>query len=287
MEGKNILPVNNIVVYQPNDFLRLDVKVFNDTVWLTQAQIVMLFQSSKANISEHLRNIFAQKELDYASTVRKIRTVQKEGNRLVNRDLDHYNLDVIISLGFRVNTRIGILFRQWANQTLQQLMRNNMFNEARITHIENTLLAHDKQIKELVQTALPPKYGLFFNGQIFDAYVLMAQLIKSAKRNIKMIDNYIDESVLLLFDKRADSVDATIFTQNISPQLQLDIRRHNAQYQHIEVKQLTGVHDRFMLIDDTILYHIGASIKDLGKKLFAVTLIEDTDIIASMQTIME
>jgi len=225
--------------------------------------------------------------LDYASTVRKIRTVQKEGNRLVNRDLDHYNLDVIISLGFRVNTRIGILFRQWANQTLQQLMRNNMFNEARITHIENTLLAHDKQIKELVQTALPPKYGLFFNGQIFDAYVLMAQLIKSAKRNIKMIDNYIDESVLLLFDKRADSVDATIFTQNISPQLQLDIRRHNAQYQHIEVKQLTGVHDRFMLIDDTILYHIGASIKDLGKKLFAVTLIEDTDIIASMQTIME
>lgn len=279
----NILPANNTVIYQPNALLKLDVKVYEDTVWLTQKQMVVLFQSSKANISEHLRNIFAQKELDYTSTVRIFRTVQKEGRRIVNRDLEHYNLDVIISLGFRVNTLVGIRFRQWANQVLQQLMRNNMYSEARLTHIENTLMTHDKQIKELVQTALPPKCGLFFDGQIFDAYVLMAKLIKTAKKDIKLIDNYIDESVLVLLDKRNDNVAATIFTQNTSPQLQLDIQRHNAQYHPIKARQMLGVHDRFMLIDDTQLYHIGASIKDLGKKLFAITLIEDTEIIAVMR----
>ena len=156
--------------------------------------------------------------------------------------------------------------------------------------VEQHLTKHDQEISVLnqridnmVKSALPPKCGLFFDGQIFDAYVLMAKLIKTAKKDIKLIDNYIDESVLVLLDKRNDNVAATIFTQNISPQLQLDIQRHNAQYHPIKARQMLGVHDRFMLIDDTQLYHIGASIKDLGKKLFAITLIEDTEIIAVMR----
>ena len=209
-----------------------------------------------------------------------------------------YNLDVIISVGYRVKSIQGTKFRMWANHVLKEyLLKGYCINE-HINNIEqrinHQLKKHDKRLNYLeekvdffVKTALPPSYGLFFNGQIFDAYVLMAKLIKSAKKDIKLIDNYIDESVLVLLDKRTDNVSATIFTQNIGAQLQLDIQRHNAQYRPIEVRQMAGVHDRFLLIDDTQLYHIGASIKDLGKKLFAITLIEDLEIIAAMRKMIE
>ena len=273
---------NDIVIYNPSEDINLEVRVAEDTVWLTQAQMVILFQSSKSNVSEHLKNIYSQQELDYNATVRNFRTVQKEGGRIISRPITYYSLDTIISLGFRINTKQGIQFRQWANAMLQYMIRNGNTITPKLENISRELYLHKQQIQsinqridEMVQTALPPKYGLFFNGQVFDAYVFVVDLIKSANKSIRLVDNYIDECVLLILSKRNEAVDATIFTEKISQQLTLDLRKHNAQYPPIASKRIEMVHDRFLLIDDERLYHFGASFKDLGKKLFVVTLIEE------------
>lgn len=271
---------NEIIIYQPDSTLSLDVRVENETVWLTQVQIVELFASSKANVSEHIKNIFASNELNKESTVRKFRTVRIEGGRSVNRNMEYFNLDVIISVGYRVNTKRGIQFRQWANRILKEyLLRGYSINQ-RLSHLEDKidrrfseydrhLLQLDDKIDLFVRTSLPPVEGIFFNGQIFDAYKFVCDLVKSAKKRIVLIDNYVDESVLTLFDKREDSVKAVIYTDaDRSRQIRLDLQRHNHQYAPIEIKYVADIHDRFLIIDDT-LYHIGASIKDLGKKLFA------------------
>ena len=271
---------NEIILYQPDSTLSLDVRVENETVWLTQAQIVELFASSKANVSEHIKNIFASNELNKEATVRKFRTVRIEGGRSVNRNIEYFNLDVIISIGYRVNTKRGIQFRQWANRILKEyLLRGYSINQ-RLSHLEDKidrrfseydrhLLQLDDKIDFFVKASLPPVEGIFFNGQIFDAYKFVCDLVKSARKRIILIDNYVDESVLTLFDKRGDSVKAVIYTDaDRSRQIRLDLQRHNRQYAPIEIKYVVDIHDRFLIIDDT-LYHIGASIKDLGKKLFA------------------
>lgn len=276
---------NEIILYQPDSTLSLDVRVENETVWLTQVQIVELFASSKANVSEHIKNIFASNELNKEATVRKFRTVRIEGGRSVNRNMEYFNLDVIISVGYRVNTKRGIQFRQWANRILKEyLLRGYSINQ-RLSHLEDKidrrfseydrhLLQLDDKIDLFVRTSLPPVEGVFFNGQIFDAYKFVCDLVKSAKKRIVLIDNYVDESVLTLFDKRGDSVKAVIYTDaDRSRQIRLDLQRHNRQYAPIEIKYVADIHDRFLIIDDT-LYHIGASIKDLGKKLFAFSKME-------------
>lgn len=276
---------NEIIIYQPDSTLSLDVRVEDDTVWLTQAQIVELFASSKANISEHLKNIFVSNELDRGATVRKFRTVRIEGGRSVNRNLDYFNLDVIISIGYRVNTKRGIQFRQWANKILKEyLLRGYSINQ-RVSLLEDKIdrrfSEYDKHLRQLtdkvdffVRTSLPPVEGIFFNGQIFDAYKFVCDLVKSAKKRIVLIDNYVDESVLTLFDKRDNDVKAIIYTDaDRSRQIRLDLQRHNRQYAPIELKYVADIHDRFLIVDDT-LYHIGASIKDLGKKLFAFSKME-------------
>lgn len=276
---------NEIILYQPDSTLSLDVRVENETVWLTQAQIVELFASSKANVSEHIKNIFASNELNKEATVRKFRTVRIEGGRSVNRNMEYFNLDVIISVGYRVNTKRGIQFRQWANRILKEyLLRGYSINQ-RLSHLEDKidrrfseydrhLLQLDDKIDLFVRTSLPPVEGVFFNGQIFDAYKFVCDLVKSAKKRIVLIDNYVDESVLTLFDKRRDGVKAIIYTDaDRSRQIRLDLQRHNRQYAPIEIKYVVDIHDRFLIIDDT-LYHIGASIKDLGKKLFAFSKME-------------
>ena len=280
---------NNIVIYNPSEDINLEVRVAEDTVWLTQAQMVILFQSSKSNVSEHIKSIYAQQELEYNSTVRKIRTVQKEGGRTISRPITYYSLDTIISLGFRINTKRGIQFRQWANAMLQCMIRNGDTITPRLDNISRELYLHKQQIQsinqridEMVQTALPPKYGLFFNGQVFDAYVFVVDLIKSATNSIRLADNYVDESVLLMLSKRSEAVDATIFTERTTPQLQLDLRKHNAQYPPVHIKRIEKIHDRFLLIDDERLYHFGASFKDLGKKLFVVTLIVEPALVVAM-----
>ena len=277
-EGMN--EQNEIVLYQPNELTKLEVRVENETVWLNQSQMVELFASSKANISEHIKNIYAQHELEEAATVRNFRTVQQEGKRQVTRTIAYYNLDAIISIGFRVNTMRGIQFRQWANKVLKDYMLRGYALNQRLLHIESELAEHhsvlqkhEEKIDFFIRTSLPPMEGVFYNGQIFDAYVFVADLIKSAKKRIVLIDNYIDESVLTLLDKRNKGVTATIYTQTIDKQLRLDIDKHNAQYTKVDVQVAKTFHDRFLLIDD-VVYHVGASIKDLGKKLFAFSKME-------------
>ena len=269
-EKTTTLPSNQgeIILYQPDETIRIDVRVENDTVWLTQAQMAELFGTHRQAITKHLKNIYESKELRFDATSSILELVQKEGVRYVKRKIELYNLDVIISVGYRVNTQRGIQFRQWAICTLKEhiLKQNSLVN--RIEHLEQRVYNNEQQIDFFVRTSLPPVEGVFFENQIFDAYVFVSKLIKSAKESIVLIDNYIDESVLTLLDKRETIIPATIFTQRISSQLQLDISRHNAQYQPIEAKIYKKAHDRFLIIDNDI-YHIGASVKDLGKKLFA------------------
>ena len=231
-----------IVLYQPNETIKLEVRVENETVWLTQGQLVTLFQSSKANISEHISNIYEQGELKKAATVRKFRTVQQEGNRTVTRTKTFYNLDAIISVGFRVNTMKGIEFRQWANGILKEYLLKGYVVNARIMALEQHVAEQDTKIKDLknkveffVRSSLPPVEGIFYDGQIFDAYVQIANLIKQAKDSIVLVDNYIDETTLTMLSKRDANVSATIYTHQLSQQQQLDVQRHNQQYPPIAV----------------------------------------------------
>lgn len=267
-----------IVVYKESDSadFQLEVRVEDDTIWLTQTQIVSLFASSKANVSEHIKHIFLSKELEPDTTVRKFRTVQIEGNRNVRRNIDHYNLDMIISVGYRVNSIRGTQFRIWANKILKEyLLKGHAINN-RLERVENEVFHIKEKVKSIefqINTNLPPNEGIFFDGQIFDAWHFVSGLIKEAKQSIVLIDNYVDESVLLLMAKRKAGVSAGIFTGTITKQLEADIQKHNAQYPPIQVKSFTRSHDRFLIIDEETVYHIGASLKDLGKKWFAFSRI--------------
>ena len=258
-----------IILYQPDETIKLEVKMEDETVWLTQAQIVELFQSSKANISEHIKNIYEQEELEESSTVRDFRTVRQEGKRHVVRNLTYYNLDAIISIGFRVNSKRGIQFRQWANKVLKEYLLKGYSINRRLSELEKTVALHSEKIDFFVRTSLPPVEGIFYDGQIFDAYKFATDLIKSAKTSLVLIDNYVDESVLLMLSKRNPGVSATVYTQRITPQLQLDLDKHNDQYPPINIRTYRNSHDRFLIVDDKEVYHIGASLKDLGKKMFA------------------
>ena len=291
-DNDQIQPTDSqIVLYQPDETISLEVKLESETVWLTQQQMVELFCSSKANVSEHIANIFQQGELTREATVRNFRTVRKEGNRMVARYLDYYNLDMIISVGFRVNTQQGIRFRQWANQVLKEYLLRGYAVHQQMLQMEQRidaklLIQHDEmqQIKDTqsrqqeqldfyIRMATPPAQGIFYDGQIYDAYTFVSDLVKSAKSSIILIDNYVDDTVLTLLDKRAADVAATIYTQQISRQFRLDLERHNAQYAPIEVRTFRQSHDRFLCIDAAV-YHIGASIKDLGKRWCAFSRME-------------
>lgn len=274
---------NEIILYQPDTSISLEVRLEDETVWLTQAQMVDLFQTSKQNISLHTNNIFKEGELDANSVVKENLTTASDGKKYRTK---YYNLDVIISVGYRVKSIRGTQFRKWANKILKDyLLRGYSVNQRLLymeSRIDHRLSEHDSQIKELsgkvdffLRTSLPPKEGIFFDGQIFDAYGFVCDLVKRAKKRIVLIDNYVDETVLTLLDKRSSGVLATIYTKRIDRQLQLDIERHNDQYAPIDVRQAQRIHDRFMVIDDT-LYHIGASIKDLGMKLFAFSKMESS-----------
>ena len=275
---------NEIILYKPDETLALDVRVEDESVWLTQAQIVDLFTSSKSNISEHIKHIFDTGELDKTSTVRKFRTVKNEGNRKVTRTLEFFNLDVIISVGYRVNTIRGVQFRQWANKILKEyLLRGYSINQRlmqledridrRLSEHDRHLLQLDEKVDFFVRSSLQPIEGVFFNGQIFDAYALIADLIRQAKKRIVVIDNYIDDSVLVQLSKRLPGVTVDIYDGQISKQLRQDVEKHNDQYPGVTLHKYSMAHDRFLIIDETV-YHIGASLKDLGKKLFAFSKME-------------
>ena len=288
---------NEIVLYQPNEQMSLEVKLENETVWLNRQQLSILFDRDVKTIGKHINN--ALKEELYPvvakstttgndstsnATVAKFAIVQKEGNREVIRQVEFYSLDVILSVGYRVKSSRGIEFRRWANQVLKDYMlKGYAINQQMLAMEErigrqlqdHTLQIHDLQEKVnfFVRTSLPPHQGIFYDGQIFDAYTFINDRIREATTRIILIDNYIDDSVLTILSKRADKVAATIYTKKPSAQLQLDIQKHNAQYTPIDIITFDRSHDRFLCIDETV-YHLGASIKDLGKKWFAFNRME-------------
>ena len=261
------------IVYQTENLKDIDVCVAENTIWLTQSQIAELFATTPQNVTIHIRNIFKDKELEKSATCKDFLQVQQEGNRQVNRLRQFYNLDMILSVGYRVRSVSATRFRIWATTILHEYILNGTPVHYRLNQLENKVQEHDNQIKTLVRTVLPPTQGIFFDGQIFDAYVFAADLVKAAKESIVLIDNYIDESVLLLLSKREVGVSARIITRQISQVLSADLAKHNQQYPPIAIEESPRYHDRFLIIDGTV-YHIGASLKDLGKKLFAFSKLE-------------
>lgn len=278
-----------IIVYEPDEMTRMNVYVKGDTVWLTQAQIAQLFGVGQPAISKHLKNIFASGELNMQSVHSILEYTASDGKSYMT---GFYNLDAILSVGYRVNSRNATVFRQWANRILREyLLKGYSFN-ARLLQLssdidqrlekqsrtleEHSLIIdeHSKKIDFFIKTSLPPIEGIFYDGQIFDSYKFVCDLVKTARYRVVLLDNYIDESVFTLLDKRAEGVTAVVYTAKITPQLQLDIQKHNSQYPPIIVRFFNKAHDRFLIIDD-IVYHIGASIKDLGRKWFAFTLMRD------------
>ena len=265
-----------IILYQPDEEIKLDVRLENETVWLSIDEMSDLFGRDISFIGKHIRNIFKEGELIKDSVWAKFAYTASDGKTY---QVDYYNLDVIISVGYRVKSQRGTQFRQWANKVLKEYLLKGYSINQRINQLENKtdsrLTAHDRQLEELtnkvdffVRTSLPPVEGIFFDGQIFDAYKFASDLIKSARQSLVLIDNYVDESVLLMLSKRQPGVTATIYTQRITPQFRLDLDRHKDQYPPVDVRTCKLSHDRFLIVDDAV-YHIGASLKDLGKKWFA------------------
>lgn len=269
-----------IILYQPDETTRLEVRMENETVWLNRQQLSELFGRDIKTIGKHINNALKE-ELKDMATVAKFATVQKEGDRCVTRQVEYYNLDLILSVGYRVKSYRGVQFRRWANGVLKDYLLkgysvNQRLNDMgkELTRIKETLSEHSRKIDFFVRTSLPPVEGIFFDGQIFDAYKFATDLIKSAKKSLLLIDNYVDESVLLMLSKRNPGVSATIYTQKITKQLQLDLDKHNDQYPPVNIRTYHNSHDRFLIVDDKEVYHIGASLKDLGKKMFAFSKLE-------------
>jgi hypothetical protein len=272
-----------IVMYQPDETIRLEVRVEDESVWLTQQQMAELFLSTKQNVSLHINNIFREDELEKISVVKESLTTAKDGKKYKTK---FYNLDVIISVGYRVKSKRGTKFRQWANRVLKDYIIRGYAINQQMKYLEQKMDArfqeYDAQIADIqdkvslfVRSSLPPVEGIFFDGQIFDAYVQIANLIKQARQSVILIDNYIDESTLTLLSKRNANVAATIYTRQLSRQQQLDVQRHNQQYPPIIIYTTQRNHDRFLIIDD-VVYLFGASLKDAGKKLFAYIKMQET-----------
>ena len=262
-----------IILYQPNETIRLEVRLEEESVWLSIDDMAKLFDRDKSVIGKHIRNIFKEEELFRDSVWAKFAYTASD-NKVYQ--VDYYNLDVIISVGYRVKSKQGTRFRQWANQVLKDYLLKGYSINHRLQALERTVADHSQKIDFFVRTALPPIEGIFYNGQIFDAYKFATDLIKSAKHSLVLIDNYVDETTLLMLSKRNEGVSATIYTAKISQQLQLDIEKHNDQYPPIQLRTYKESHDRFLLIDGKEVYHIGASLKDLGKKMFAFSKMNES-----------
>ena len=261
-----------IILYQPDEAVKLEVRLEDETVWLTQEQIADLFGTKRPAITKHLNNIYKSGELDIDSTCSILEHMGNDGKQRYTTK--YYNLDAILSIGYRVNSKNATLFRKWANSVLKDYLLKGYSINKRLSELERTVAQHTEKIDFFVRTALPPVEGIFYNGQIFDAYKFATDLVKSARRSIVLIDNYVDETVLLMLSKRSVGVSATIYTQRITQQLQLDLDRHNSQYPPIDIRTYRDSHDRFLIVDETDVYHIGASLKDLGKKMFAFSKLD-------------
>ena len=270
-----------IVMYQPDDTIRLEVRVENETVWLNRQQMASLFGRDVKTIGKHINNALKE-ELANVPTVANFAIVQLEGDRKVNRTIEFYNLDMILSVGYRVKSSRGVRFRRWSNEVLKQYLLRGYAVNARFVSLEHQVTEQGFQIQDLqnkvnffIRSSLPPVEGIFYDGQIFDAYVQIVCLIKQAKRSIVLVDNYVDETTLTMLSKREPNVSATIYTKQTAQQFQLDVQRHNQQYPPIAIHTCQHNHDRFLIIDD-VVYIFGASLKDAGKKLFAYIQMQET-----------
>ena len=281
---------NEIVVYQPNETLRLEVRLENETVWLTQCQMGLLFGCTTRNVRLHLEHIYSCGELSQEATRKDFFLVRQEGERQVKRNVACYNLDAIISVGYRVNSILGVKFRQWATKVLKDyLLRGYAFSQ-RLDQLEDKvdrrLAKHDHEIGELkdkvdffVRASLPPMRGVFYDGQVFDARVFAARHILSARKSILLIDSWVDVVTLELLAKKAANVTVEIVASHRGNKLSpSDIAMFNRQYGGLTVRESGNFHDRFLVIDDEALYLIGASLKDLGWKCFAFTRLDAVEI---------
>jgi len=267
---------NEIILYQSDELTeRIEVRMEDDTVWLSQQQMADLFGRGRSTITEHINNIFKEGELIEEVVCREFRHTTQHGaitGKVQERKGKYYNLDVIISVGYRVKSKQGTQFRIWAtNVSRDYLLKGYALNQ-RMNRIENAVENLTTKVDKIdfqIKSSELPAQGVFFDGQVFDAYELTSKIIRSAKKEIILIDNYIDESTLAHLAKKGKQVKVEIYTQKITQQLQLDIKKANEQYGHYEIKKLTLSHDRFLIIDQKDLYHLGASLKDLGKKWFA------------------
>lgn len=254
-----------IVLYQPEETFKLEVRLENETVWLNRQQLATLFDRDIKTIGKHIANALKEELSNGISVVAKFATTAADGKVY---QTEHYNLDMILSIGYRVKSKRGVEFRQWANKVLKEYLLKGYAINQRMEQLEQRVAKTEEKIDFFVRTSLPPVEGIFFEGQIFDAYVFATNLIKSARKTIILIDNYVDENTLLMLSKRNEGVKATIYTAKLNKQLQLDLQRHNAEYQPIDIREYKQSHDRFLIIDSEA-FHIGASLKDLGKKWFA------------------
>ncbi len=262
-----------IVMYQPDETIRLEVRMGEDTVWLSQQQMAELFQRDQSVIARHIRNIYKEEELTEEGTYAKFAYMGHDG--LQKYEVIHYNLDVIISVGYRVKSKRGTRFRQWANKILKDYLLKGYVVNQRITTLEHQVADLTEKVNFFVRSSLPPMEGIFYDGQIFDAYAQIVSLIKQAKHSIILIDNYINVDTLTMLSNRDTNVSATIYTRQLSQQQQFDVQRHNQQYPPIAINTCHHNHDRFLIVDD-VVYLFGASLKDAGKKLFAYIQMQET-----------
>ncbi len=271
---------NEIIVYQPEGGeFHIEVRVENETVWLTQAQMAELFDVHRQAITKHVKNIYESHELDEKATSSILELVQKEGTRTVKRSVALYNLDLIISVGFRVNTLKGIEFRRWANQVLKEhLLKGYSVNqrlisqENKLENLDSRVITLEKQVDFFVKANLPPSEGIISANALWSGYEFAVQLVRSAKKEIVIIDPFANDTSLSLVTKRVSGVNVIIYSARITHAMKEEVVRINRQFPTVELRTMREVHDRFIIIDDTV-YHIGASIMDLGCKMTAFSVL--------------
>ena len=258
---------NNIVIYNEGE-IELNISIHEDTIWLTQKQLCDIFEKDQSVISRHITNIFKDNEVNKKSNMQKMHIANSD------KPVSFYSLDIVLAVGYRTNSSKAIKFRQWATSILKNYIQNGYaINSEKITNdrfvsLEQEVTILKEKVTNIEDKHLTPTQGIFYNGQIFDAHSFVSDLIRSAKKNIKLIDNYVDDTTLSLFSKN-QNINVTIYTHTLSKALKIDLEKYNKQYQTIEIKTNKNFHDRFLIIDDKEVYHLGASLKDLGKKVFA------------------
>ena len=279
-----MLGETEIVLYNPDNSINIEVRLEEETVWLNRLQMSILFGRDIKTIGKHISNALKE-ELSGMATVANFAIVQNEGGRLVKRNVEYYNLDMILSVGYRVKSQRGIEFRQWANRVLKDFLLRGYAVNNRLETLERKVAKHDEQIQFFIKSVTPIAEKVFMDGEFYDAFALVQKLVKSAKESIVLIDNYIDESVLTMMSEKSDGVSVAIYTKSIGKAMELAVDKFNNQYGNLKLVRFTDCHDRFLIIDNSEMYLFGASLKDLGKKMFAFTRMDSSSVALVMDRI--